>query len=320
MLIVSKMPIWNINSFVESSKLTNEQGWKLASSDGKVTSRTRNGGTPKKKYSSGLPALAIRRDDSDEESSCASSTGSMLWNSDMEAEDSDSDDEWEEEDETTKPPATRVILEVDSIMDMMKKNSCCPQCESALATELETTCIATSIVSKCVNPECTCVYHSQRPAGAKLPDSPEDDRNRSTNHAVNVLYILGFLSMGDGCTEAARLLGLLGLPNDTTMESRSFTIIEERLGPAIRGLCKDILNENLTEEARMCFEESASQDANDFAQWQQALSDPSFKLSIAKYPSISMSFDMGWQQRGSQQVYNSPSGHAVMVGKHYKPK
>jgi hypothetical protein len=56
----------------------------------------------------------------------------------------------------------------------------------------------------------------------------------------------------DGCTEAGRLLGLLGLPNDTTMESRSFTIIEERIGPAIRNITNNILHENLINEVKLC--------------------------------------------------------------------
>jgi hypothetical protein len=37
--------------------------------------------------------------------------------------------------------------------------------------------------------------------------------------AMNLLYVIGFLSCRDGGTEAGRVLGLLfGLPNDTTME------------------------------------------------------------------------------------------------------
>jgi hypothetical protein len=54
-------------------------------------------------------------------------------------------------------------------------------------------------------------------------------RERSTDYAVNVLYVLGFISSGDGGCEAAQVLGMHGLPNDTTMESRSFVTIEERI-------------------------------------------------------------------------------------------
>ena len=43
---------------------------------------------------------------------------------------------------------------------------------------------------------------------------------RITDFAVNVLCVLGFLSSGDGGTEAARLLGMLGIANDATMEAQ----------------------------------------------------------------------------------------------------
>jgi hypothetical protein len=40
---------------------------------------------------------------------------------------------------------------------------------------------------------------------------------------------IGFTSCGDGGAEVASLLALLGLPNTTTMEKRSFPMIEERM-------------------------------------------------------------------------------------------
>ena len=57
--------------------------------------------------------------------------------------------------------------------------------------------------------------------------------------------------MGDAHSEAGRLLGFLGLPNDTTMMNRSFGIVEERVGPFIGELCKEIITENVEEEARL---------------------------------------------------------------------
>jgi hypothetical protein len=80
--------------------------------------------------------------------------------------------------------------------------------------------------------------------------------------------------MGDGPSEGGRLLGLLGLPNDTTMESRSFGIIEERIGPAIRELCKEIIQENMIEEARLSMEESEHHVDLDFKVWKDSLKDP----------------------------------------------
>jgi len=73
----------------------------------------------------------------------------------------------------------------------------------------------------------------------------------STNYAVNILYVLSFLTMGDGGMEASKLLGLLGLPNSTTMEKRSFGTIENRIGPVLQELCQDVLAENL-DRAVLC--------------------------------------------------------------------
>jgi hypothetical protein len=58
-------------------------------------------------------------------------------------------------------------------------------------------------------------------APTTLHAANNDNYERTTDYAVNVLYVLGFMSMGDAHTEAGRLLGLLGLPNDTTMERES---------------------------------------------------------------------------------------------------
>ena len=56
-------------------------------------------------------------------------------------------------------------------------------------------------------------------------------------------------------------------------------------------------------------------DANDFMLWQQSLKrDSAFNLSTTKYPKLSVSFDMGWQQRSSGNRYASPSGHVLFVG------
>jgi hypothetical protein len=93
---------------------------------------------------------------------------------------------------------------------------------------------------------CGFMHYSEPPAPVNI-DS-KDNRERSTDFAINVLYVVGFLSVGDGGTEAARLLGLLGLANSTTMKTRSFTIIEERIGPAIRKVAGDKLLENIIAE------------------------------------------------------------------------
>jgi hypothetical protein len=129
----------------------------------------------------------------------------------------------------------------------------------------------------------------------------------------SMFFVLSFISMGDGPTEAGRQLGLLGLPNDTTMQSRSFSIIEGQISPIIRELCKDIILANLKEEAKLSMEASGIHDEHDYKVWKDSLTDKSIKLSIAKMPKLHGSYDMAWQQKGSRHQYNSVSGHGTMI-------
>jgi hypothetical protein len=128
-----------------------------------------------------------------------------------------------------KPSNSRVLLEVAQL-ERVFHNFGCPVCGSEVVVKLRTVCIASSLGIECTNTEtCKWFLHPEPANATTIHEVDEDNYERMTDFAVNVLYVLGFISMGDGPTEAARLLGLLGLPNDTTMESRSFGIIEERI-------------------------------------------------------------------------------------------
>ena len=59
-----------------------------------------------------------------------------------------------------------------------------------------------------------------------------------------MLYVLGCAH-----SEAGRLLGLLRLPNDTTMMIQSLGRMEERIGSFIRELGEEIILEKMEEEA-----------------------------------------------------------------------
>jgi hypothetical protein len=174
---------------------------------------------------------------------------------------------------------------------------------------MNTLCIATNLVFACGNKKCGYVFHSEAPAMAGQGHKKKDKRQRSNDCAINVLWVLGFISCGDGEAEAARMLGLLGLPNDTTMETRSFQLIEERISPNIWRLTEEILLENLTAEVK------ATIDPINFGLWEQSLKeDAAFVLPKDKYPKMDASFDMGWQQKSSGNWYASPSGHVFLAG------
>jgi hypothetical protein len=164
----------------------------------------------------------------------------------------------------------------------------------------------------CLDKDCGYVDVSDLPATAEI--LAIDGRERSTDFAINALYVLGFLSCGDGGTEAGRLLGLLGLPNDTTMQSRSFGLIEERISPTIREVTDTVLLDNLTEEVKLTWAQLGDKDETDLDNWKKSITDNSRTYLKSKYPVIDASFDMGWQQRSSGKRYASPSGHAFFVG------
>ena len=78
----------------------------------------------------------------------------------------------------------------------------------------------------------------------------DDNLSRTTDHAINVLYVLVTIFNGAGCTEASKVLGFLSLPNDTTMDSSTFATIEERIAPVIKELNDEIVHENLVKEVK----------------------------------------------------------------------
>jgi hypothetical protein len=119
---------------------------------------------------------------------------------------------------STKPSNSRVVLELDQIKNVIGQLAC-RQCGSAVQVSVRNVCIASSVGIECMNEDCGFLYHPQPPAATTIHQARGDNFERSTDYAVNVLYVLGFISIGDGCTEAPTLLGLLGLPNDTTMKS-----------------------------------------------------------------------------------------------------
>jgi hypothetical protein len=107
---------------------------------------------------------------------------------------------------------------------------------------------------------------------------------------------------------------MLGLPNDTTMESQSFTIIEARISPYIHRLTEEILMENLTEEVQRTVS------PEDFLLWNRSHDEGVDLLGPERYPKLDASYDMAWQQRNSGNKYDSASGHALyMGGKTRKP-
>jgi hypothetical protein len=307
----------NSNNYIRSSGVRRQQNslgakesdWKLPGLEATLPpTRTRGGGNGRPTLAKRLPLeLSSDSDDDEEEVPMVDIADSNDGDEEMEDAGEEEEDDNDEEEVAKKPFPSRIIIETNALTDMIENIAQCSVCAGPVQVEYNTICIATSIMVTCKDAVCGYVYHSIPPAIANIGDSK--NRERNTDYALNIQYVLGFLTSGDGGVEAARLLGLMGLPNDTTMETRSFPTIEERISPFMQQLAKEILLDNLVEEVRLSFE-----DANDFRLWKLALTDPTIQLTQEKYARIDVSFDMGWQQRASGKKYNSLSGDALMVG------
>ena len=250
--------------------------------------------------------------------------------SDLSSSDDSTDDEEETvglESHTTmssstkkKPTNTRVLLEVPALLELVERNlSKCSICKSKLQLTMINCCLATRPRISCTNEKCCFVDYGTSPAPANLtllPGSGSALIERTTDYAINILYVLGFIASGDGGKEAERVLGYLGLPNSTTMARRSFGDIEKRIAPAILELLEEIIQENLIKEVELTMrKETLAPDEAKFDAWKQTLNSNNNTIDPADYPTVGASTDMGWQGRGTM----SQSGHAVYVG-HYTRK
>ena len=96
-----------------------------------------------------------------------------------------------------------------------------PECKGDMFISFPTLCLESSVRIECSN-RASCTYAALSITALAMNmvmDIETDSRTRNTYYALNSLYILSFIASGDGGTEAARLFGLLGLPNSTTMQS-----------------------------------------------------------------------------------------------------
>ena len=140
----------------------------------------------------------------------------------------------------------------------------CPECESKLEISFPTGGIASGTRIACTNKVGGCTYVAAVPPGqANVPmGDGRINTGRNTDYAFNICFVLSFLQSGDGGTEAARVLGLCGLPNSTTMQSRTFGTIESTLYPVIEGITENILYCNLKAKVALVLGDRGDADGN----------------------------------------------------------
>ena len=304
---------WIACSGIEKKKLAAAQeGWQLAGSTVEVTRQTRGGQKKLREQASSSTSTTPRnkdvppviaadhRPDVDEDDGTAVS-GLTVASSQS----------------GKKPAHSRVIVDVTPVTTMLETHlRPCPNCGARLKLSFPTVCIASRCAIIC--PDCNFRVESlPDAAGLSLPERLDSGRRRpknvertNTNYSANVAFVLSFIASGDGGTEAARVLGLMGLPNSTTMQSRSFGNIESFIGPTVVNFTERIINDNLGREVEAVYDGRCHPTSGEklYDLWLQG------NLQEEHWPRIRAGTDMGWQQKGSGRCYNSKSGHAFFIG------
>ena len=116
---------------------------------------------------------------------------------------------------------------------------------------------------------------------------------------------------GDGGTEAGKLVGLLDLPRAASMDRSIYPLIEDDLALAIIDLTNVLLQKNLDKEIELW---SKGNTTFDRTKWDDARQNAK-PLAFDDMPTLTASYDMGWQKRSIGRRYDSHSGHAALVGK-----
>jgi hypothetical protein len=137
-----------------------------------------------------------------------------------------------------------------------------------------------------------------------------ENRRCLTDYAVNFLYVLGFLTVGDGSWEAQRILGLLDLLNLTTMEKQTFTKVENKVSSFIVRIAEDTMKRNLIAGVEASLDNQVQ--GFDFERWKKAVLNDTVSLVPDQYAFVSAGTDMVWQQRRTAK--DSLSGHALLFG------
>ena len=309
-MMSTKWRKWTPNESKQRKKLSNkETDWKLPGiNQGSFLSRTRG----KRKALSKTTAEIFCGDRKSNSQTCPSPQ--CLFPDTPDRTESQPPAEVTPDNTGAKDPASRAIFEVKSVRALLEKYVTeCPNYRSSVQIEFPNCCIATGIRISCTNHPACLWMDDHKPLGANIQlqegagSCPLTER--TSDYAVNVLFLMSFLASGDGGTEAQRLLGFLALPNATTMEKRSWPELEQRLAPTIHEVALNVLQQNLEAEVLEVFGDEMDDDNNLlFELWK------SKQLPDYLYPSIDVSTDMGWQGRSSGKSYTSLSGHAALVG------
>ena len=108
----------------------------------------------------------------------------------------------EESDDNNDDP-TRVILETRGLRHLLESNIRCPTCNTPVKVEIKNICIHSHVDVSCQSCKWRDSTGKGRLTDFRLPEGSGSPLiERTTDYAINVMYVLSHLSVGDGGREA----------------------------------------------------------------------------------------------------------------------
>ena len=194
-----------------------------------------------------------------------------------------------------------IIINSDDLKYILENRTVCSVCFSPFKVSFATSGVATTVLCSCEGDD----YHQTIvfPEHKKMDGWDtviEDPVPKDIDHidkvlsnvatldfSINNMFMMMILRSGGGFQASLDFCGFLSL--EQPWSSRTYRKCEDKVSKMIIETTEDILDENLRRELEV-----------------SPLIDGEIDFCT--------SFDYGWQQRGSGNIYNSPSGHGLMIG------
>ena len=211
-----------------------------------------------------------------------------------------SDDEDDDDDDTHSSSDEldyNALINLKALKSYIEDNFVCKHCiaeggkkkgPSGVVVSMTTKGLATTVQSCCQPKRKSNASHTCRLEPAEMVTSKKRNRNGFSSYSLNQQFVLGLQYNGLGNDGAESLCGFLGMKQPWT--KRTWHSLEAVVADKVIPLGYDVINANLKAEI--------------------ALSPINPDGSI----DLVVSFDMGWQKRSTGNSYNSPSGHAFLIG------
>ena len=159
---------------------------------------------------------------------------------------------------------------------------------------------------------------SARSCNNEDEDHGEIKKKEAKQFAINQQFILGCHEAGLGPGDADIVCSAMNLPLAVGFWSTqgNFTAVEEKVGEAEVATTALAMEEACREEIYQTLNVRERGDWADKGrnfQWWNSLP-VTEHMSVLNMPRLTVTYDMGWQQRSSGNKYNSVSGHAFCIG------